>query len=78
MKYILLDRRELDKARLSWEEMHACLVVAKDETEARKLAASKAGQEGPDPWTTPTVSSALVLGEAPDQEARVLLDSFAS
>lgn len=78
MQFVLVDRRELDRTQLNWEQMHACLVVAKDNTHAREVAASKAGQEGKDPWADPERSSTQTLGEAPEQEARVLLDSVAS
>lgn len=78
MQYILLDRRELDRAELTWEEMHACLVVANDEAQARQMASGEAYGEGAEVWLDSKRVAAWVLADAPDQEARILLDKTVS
>lgn len=73
MKYILVDRRILDQPNVDWEQLHACLVVADDHDHARELARDNAFEEGAEVWMDPDRASVLILGEAPDQEARLLL-----
>ena len=81
MLYIVVDRRELDQANLEFDEMHACVVIAKDVDHAREIASRDAYEEGPEVWFDPKRSSVQVLGTVPDdklQSATVVMGCVAS
>jgi len=76
MKHYFLDRRNLDRGKLGWEETHAVLVVAVDEQGAREFAATIAADEGIAPWLDPKRSSVQEIGST-DGEPRVVLTQYA-
>lgn len=75
--YYIIDRRARDANQLGWEENHAILVVAKNELEARELAANDAGEEGPKPWLDNKRSLAKEIGPA-DTPSRIMMRQRAS
>jgi len=75
--YYFIDRRSRDADRLGWKENHAILVVAKNELEARELAANDAGEEGPQPWLSNNRSCCKEIGPA-DAPSRIMMRQRAS
>ncbi len=81
MQYIFVDRRELDRGNCVFDEMHACIVVARDVDHAREVASTHAYGEGPEVWYDPKRASVQVVGPVPAaraQEAGMYMDCLAS
>ena len=60
--------------RWTWDCSYEFVVRAETESEARELASSRHGEEGPDAWTDPTLTSCFILTE--DGPAEVVLRDF--
>lgn len=58
-----------------YDEMNSCVVIARDETEAREVASRSAGDEGSDRWFT-TVVTVRYLGTTAANESEFVCRDF--
>ncbi len=73
MKLWLITRME----EHGYDEFDAKVVSAPDESEARRIAALRTGDEGQGAWLEPGRSMVTEIGTARDSEhAQVILESF--